>query len=76
MPMTDNRLYAPTTLRNRDPILSVLHDVLPTTGTVLRLPPKEGIRHAAQLTPGQSISAEGRSLTTPMGRVVEVDRLD
>lgn len=53
-----------------------LNGALLEDGTVLRLPPKEGIRHAAQLTPGQSIAAEGRSLTTPMGRVVEVDNLD
>ena len=35
--MTDHRLYAPATLRNRAPILSVLRDVLPSTGTVLEL---------------------------------------
>jgi hypothetical protein len=45
-------------------------------GTVLRLPPKEALRAAAQLAPGQPISAKGRMVTTPMGRVVEVNELD
>jgi SAM-dependent methyltransferase len=54
MPMTDNRLYAPATLRNRDPILSVLRDVLPSTGTVLEVASGSGehIVHFARHLPG------------------------
>src|SRR5260370_26710674 len=32
--MTDHRQYAPATVRNRDFILGVLRDVLPTTGVI------------------------------------------
>jgi Protein of unknown function (DUF938) len=32
--MVDDRQYAPATLRNRDFILDVLRDVLPTTGVI------------------------------------------
>lgn len=35
--MTDNRRHAPATARNRDPILEVLRDVLPASGTVLEI---------------------------------------
>jgi hypothetical protein len=35
--MTDRRQYAPATLRNRDFILDVLRDVLPTTGVILEI---------------------------------------
>jgi hypothetical protein len=35
--MTDHRRYAPATVRNRDFILDVLRDVLPTTGIVLEV---------------------------------------
>ena len=35
--MTDHRQYAPATLRNRDFILDVLRDVLPTTGVILEI---------------------------------------
>lgn len=41
-------------------------------GTVLRLSPKLGARN---LAPGQSLMAEGRSRTTPMAKVVEVEKL-
>src|SRR5882724_3586595 len=33
----DNALTAPAVARNRDPILAVLRDVLPATGTVLEI---------------------------------------
>ena len=33
----DHRQYAPATQRNRDPILAVLRQVLPSTGTVLEI---------------------------------------
>jgi Protein of unknown function (DUF938) len=35
--MSDGRLYAPATLRNRDFILAVLRDVLPMTGVILEI---------------------------------------
>jgi hypothetical protein len=41
-------------------------------GTVLRLPPPE----AARLASGQAVTAEGLVLETPMGKVVEVRKLD
>src|ERR1700722_19120708 len=40
--MTDHRRYAPATVRNRDFILDVLHDVLPTTGTILEVASDSG----------------------------------
>lgn len=41
-------------------------------GTVLRLSPKE----AAVLAPGQALAAEGPMLMTPMGRLVDVKKLE
>jgi hypothetical protein len=35
--MSEDRQYAPATLRNRDFILDVLLDVLPTTGVILEI---------------------------------------
>ena len=35
--MGDDRQFAPATLRNRDFILDVLRDVLPTTGDILEV---------------------------------------
>jgi hypothetical protein len=35
--MSDDRQYAPATLRNRDFILAVLRDVLPATGVILEV---------------------------------------
>ena len=35
--MSDDRQYAPATLRNRDFILDVLRDVLPMTGVILEV---------------------------------------
>ena len=35
--MSDDRQYAPATLRNRDFILDVLRDVLPKTGLILEI---------------------------------------
>ena len=37
MALSDNRQYAPATLRNRDFILDVLRDVLPMTGVILEI---------------------------------------
>lgn len=45
-------------------------------GTVLRLPPDEAEEVADRLAPGRTITAEGPARTTPMGRVVEVKKLD
>lgn len=41
-------------------------------GTVLRLPPPEVLRMAAQLAPGQAVVAQGRGIANSLGRVVEV----
>ncbi|MEM6447788.1 MAG: DUF938 domain-containing protein [Cyanobacteria bacterium J06642_2] len=48
--MTDPRQYAPATHRNRDPILAVLQEVLPATGTVLEISSGTG-EHAAYFAP-------------------------
>jgi SAM-dependent methyltransferase len=54
--MEDDRLFAPATQRNRDPILGVLRDVLPVTGMVLEIASGSGehvvhfARHLPQLT--------------------------
>lgn len=45
-------------------------------GTVLRLPPENTQLFAAQLVPGRVVVAQGLIVTTAMGRVVEVNRLD
>ena len=49
----DVRLHAPATQRNRDPILDVLRDVLPPSGTVLELASGSGehIIHFAECLP-------------------------
>ncbi|NJR38044.1 MAG: DUF938 domain-containing protein [Leptolyngbyaceae cyanobacterium CSU_1_4] len=46
----DNRQYAPATERNREPILNVLREVLPPTGTVLEISSGTG-EHAAYFAP-------------------------
>lgn len=54
--MTDDRLFASATLRNRDPILDVLRTVLPDRGTVLEIASGSGehvvhfARHLPNLT--------------------------
>jgi hypothetical protein len=52
--MTDHRLYAPATARNRDPILAVLRDTLPATGLVLEIASGSGEHavHFARHLPG------------------------
>jgi SAM-dependent methyltransferase len=47
---SDRRQYAPATDRNRDPILSVLQDVLPPDGTVLEISSGTG-QHAIFFAP-------------------------
>jgi tRNA G46 methylase TrmB len=51
--MTDDRQYAPATLRNRDFILDVLRDVLPTTGVILEVASGSGehVVHCARNLP-------------------------
>jgi len=51
--MSDDRHYAPATLRNRDLILAVLRDVLPTTGIILEVATGSGehIVHFAKNLP-------------------------
>jgi SAM-dependent methyltransferase len=51
--MTDHRLQAPATLRNREPILDVLRGVLPTSGLVLEIASGSGehVMHFAQHLP-------------------------
>jgi hypothetical protein len=52
--VTDPRQHAPAAARNRDPILAVLRDVLPGTGTVLEIASGSGehILHFARGLPG------------------------
>jgi Protein of unknown function (DUF938) len=51
--MTDHRQYAPATARNRDFILDVLRDILPTTGIILEIASGSGehIVHLARNLP-------------------------
>lgn len=54
--MTDPRLFAPSAQRNRDPILAVLREILPVSGTVLEIASGSGehvihfARHLPELT--------------------------
>lgn len=48
--MTDERQYAPATQRNREPILAVLQEVLPSAGTVLEISSGTG-EHAVYFAP-------------------------
>jgi hypothetical protein len=50
MDSSDRRQYAPATQRNRDPILAVLQQVLPPTGTVLEISSGTG-EHAVYFAP-------------------------
>jgi tRNA G46 methylase TrmB len=52
----DLRRYAPATLRNREPILDILRDILPASGLVLELASGSGehIVHFARQLPGLS----------------------
>jgi tRNA G46 methylase TrmB len=51
--MSDDRQCAPATLRNRDFILDVLRDVLPTTGVILEIASGSGkhVVHCARNLP-------------------------
>jgi hypothetical protein len=52
--MTDHRLYAPATVRNRDFILNVLRDILPMKGVILEIASGSGehVVHFARNFPG------------------------
>ena len=56
--MSDDRQYAPATLRNRDFILDVLRDVLPMVGVILEIASGSGehIVHFAKHFPALSFS--------------------
>lgn len=45
-------------------------------GTVLRLSPDNPDQYTAQLTPGRSVAVQGRLLSTPLGRVIGVNRIE
>ncbi|HJS86743.1 MAG TPA: hypothetical protein VJ779_14900, partial [Acetobacteraceae bacterium] len=47
-----------------------LNGVLLQDGTIVRLPPPEAQRLAAQLAPGQQIYAQGNGIVSPLGKVV------
>lgn len=51
--MTDPRLFAPATLRNREPILDILRKILPATGLVLEIASGSGehVSHFAAALP-------------------------
>ena len=58
-------------------IKAVLHEphgaidgVLLDGGTIIRLPPSEAKKHAAQLTVGQKLFVRGTGTTSPLGKVV------
>lgn len=53
-----------------------LNGALLEDGTVLRLPPDEAEEHAERLAPGRTVIAEGPARVTPMGRVIEVKKLE
>jgi len=61
----DARQYAPATQRNREPILNVLRQVLPSTGTVLEIASGSGehaIAFAPQLAPCKWLPSDPNSI--------------
>ncbi|KWV57623.1 hypothetical protein AS156_38585 [Bradyrhizobium macuxiense] len=52
-----------------------VNGVLIEDGTILRLPPPEAERFVALLAPGQAVTAQGDAITTPMGRVLDVQSI-
>jgi hypothetical protein len=59
--MTDHRQYAPATVRNRDFILDVLRDVLPTTGAILEVASGSG-EHVVHLQENSRASFSNLSI--------------
>ena len=81
--MNDPRQHAPATLRNRDFILGILRDVLPTKGVILEIASGSGehVVHFAGNLPNlvfqpsdrepdalQSVAARWRDVRRPIGR--------
>ena len=60
----DHRQYAPATLRNRDPILDVLRDVLPRSGRILEIASGSGehVVYFAKALPGLTFQPTDPSL--------------
>ncbi|NET67198.1 MAG: DUF938 domain-containing protein [Moorea sp. SIO1G6] len=59
--LVDSRKYAPATQRNREPILNVLLEILPATGTILEIASGTGehaIYFAQQLNPRKWIPSD------------------
>jgi hypothetical protein len=48
-----------------------LNGVLLEDGTIIRLPPPEAQRLAADVTPGATVTVQGDGLSGPLGRVIE-----
>ena len=48
--MSDDRSYAPATLRNRDVILDVLRGILPAKGVILEIASGSGERIVSRLS--------------------------
>lgn len=63
----DDRQYAPATDRNRDPILTVLQQVLPPQGTILEIASGTG-QHAIHFAPALAPRLWQPSEPTPQGR--------
>ena len=65
--MTDApRLYAPATLRNRDPLLAALRPLLPDAGLVLEVASGTG-EHAAHLAAAQQPQAVAAAILEHLG---------
>ena len=52
-----------------------LNGALLEDGTIVRLPPPEARRLAADLTPGAPLCVEGDGFTGPLGRVIEASSI-
>ena len=44
-------------------------------GTVLRVPPPDAYRLASLLAPGQTVFAQGSAFASPLGKVIDVERI-
>ena len=65
--MSDDRQYAPATLRNRDSILDVLRDVLPMTGAILKIAGGSG-EHVVYCARNSRASLSNLPILIPMHR--------